>query len=123
MASLDKARAEWNLIKLTQKQKSRRKAAFPNLKPEHFNYAKRNAVLFLRRYAMKPRPAKPRIIIAQVAGSGTAEMLRSPVLVPALVRVICASKVSENGLTPGAKGSVALPEYAAVVKGPREPIR
>ena len=26
----------------------------------------------LRRYAMKPTPAKPRIIIAQVEGSGTA---------------------------------------------------
>src|SRR5258708_26074107 len=30
------------------------------------------AILFLRRYAMKPRPANPRIIIAHVEGSGTA---------------------------------------------------
>ena len=31
-----------------------------------------NADFDLRRYAMKPTPAKPRIIIAQVEGSGTA---------------------------------------------------
>jgi hypothetical protein len=30
-----------------------------------------NADLDLRRYAMKPRPAKLRIIIAQMEGSGT----------------------------------------------------
>jgi len=31
-----------------------------------------NAGFDFRRYAMNPTPAKPRIIIAQVAGSGTA---------------------------------------------------
>lgn len=40
------------------------------------NQAIRNAVPFsLRRYAMKPRPPKPRIIMAQVEGSGTAPTL------------------------------------------------
>jgi hypothetical protein len=34
-----------------------------------------NAGLDLRRYAMNPMPAKPRIIIAQVEGSGTAPTL------------------------------------------------
>lgn len=32
-----------------------------------------NAGFDFRRYAMKPTPAKPKIIIAHVAGSGTAE--------------------------------------------------
>ena len=31
-----------------------------------------DAALFFRRYAVKPMPAKPRIIIAHVEGSGTA---------------------------------------------------
>jgi hypothetical protein len=31
-----------------------------------------------RRYAMKPKPAKPRIIIAHVEGSGTADMFQEP---------------------------------------------
>jgi hypothetical protein len=36
-----------------------------------------NAALFFRRYAMNPTPAKPRISIAHVEGSGTAEMVPS----------------------------------------------
>jgi hypothetical protein len=37
------------------------------------HHKNRNAVLFFR-YAMKPTPKKPRIIIAQVEGSGTAAL-------------------------------------------------
>jgi hypothetical protein len=36
------------------------------------DYAMLRAISFLRRYAMKPKPAKPRIIIAHVESSGTA---------------------------------------------------
>jgi hypothetical protein len=39
------------------------------------DHATFSAVLFLRRKAMKPTPMKPMIIIAQVEGSGTAEIL------------------------------------------------
>jgi hypothetical protein len=34
-------------------------------------YAAFSAILFLRQYAMKLTPARPRIIIAQVESSGT----------------------------------------------------
>jgi hypothetical protein len=37
------------------------------------NQVTSNAVFDFRRYAMKPMPAKPRIIIAHVEGSGTAD--------------------------------------------------
>jgi hypothetical protein len=35
-------------------------------------YAAFSAIAFFRRYAMKPMPANPRIIMAHVEGSGTA---------------------------------------------------
>src|SRR5258708_34131263 len=38
-----------------------------------WDQAMRSIAVLRRRYAMKPTPAKPRIIIAQVDGSGTAE--------------------------------------------------
>jgi hypothetical protein len=44
--------------------------------------ATRNATPDLRRYAINPTPKKPRIIIAQVEGSGTAEMETSPITGP-----------------------------------------
>jgi hypothetical protein len=40
--------------------------------PDDRNQTAINAGFNFRRYAMKPMPAKPRIIIAQVEGSGTA---------------------------------------------------
>src|SRR4051794_18849560 len=72
---------------------------------------------------MKPTPTKPSTIIAQVDGSGTADWLKSPVLVPAVVRVIATPMVNENGLTVGVSVSTAVPEKAAPVKGPIVPNR
>jgi hypothetical protein len=43
-------------------------------------YAALNAVWFSRRKAMRPRLRKLRIIIAQVEGSGTAEIVRVSVI-------------------------------------------
>ena len=40
-------------------------------------YAAFSAIAFFRRYAMKPMPANPRIIMAQVEGSGTAGVTSS----------------------------------------------
>lgn len=51
-------------------RKSRPKAAFNS--GVMTVQANRTAAFGLRRKAMKPMPAKPRIIIAQVEGSGTA---------------------------------------------------
>ena len=48
--------------------------------------------------------------MAQVDGSGTAETFKSPVVVPAVVRVTATPKVNENGLAVGVNGTVALPE-------------
>jgi len=70
---------------------------------------------------MKPTPIKPRTIMAQVEGSGTAEMLKSPVVVPAVSREIATPIVSENGLIAGFSVSVAVPEKAAPLSGPRVP--
>jgi hypothetical protein len=39
---------------------------------EWIAYAAFSAIAFFRRYTMKPTPANPKIIIAQVEGSGTA---------------------------------------------------
>jgi hypothetical protein len=57
----------------TAKQKDRPKAAFRS--HEGIAYVAFSAIAFFRRYAIKPMPAKPRIIIAQVDGSGTAPTL------------------------------------------------
>jgi hypothetical protein len=46
-----------------------------------------NAGLDLRRYAMKAMPAKPRIIIAQVEGSGTASVMSASAI------TLCANAV------------------------------
>jgi hypothetical protein len=51
--------------------KSRPKAAF-RFQPDVLDQTVTNAGFDFRRYAMKPSPAKSRIIIAQVVGSGTA---------------------------------------------------
>ena len=61
--------------------------------------------------------------MAQVDDSGTADILKSPVVVPAVVRVTSTPKVTEKGLVLGANGSVAIPEKAAAVNGPSEPMR
>lgn len=37
-----------------------------------------NAIWFLRRYAMKPTPRKPKTIMPRVEGSGTAEIAKVP---------------------------------------------
>jgi hypothetical protein len=42
---------------------------------EGIAYAALSVILFFGRYAMKPMPAKPRIIIARVGGSATGEGL------------------------------------------------
>jgi hypothetical protein len=60
-----------NRARTYYEQKDRPKAAFRSL--EGIAYAALSAILFFRRYAMKPMPAKPRIIIARVGGSGTGE--------------------------------------------------
>jgi len=52
-------------------KKAARKAAFRSL--EGIAYAALSVIMFFRRYAMKPMPAKPRIIIARVGGSATGE--------------------------------------------------
>jgi hypothetical protein len=52
--------------------KGRQMAAFHNAINRLPCQASRKAELDLRRYATKPIPKKPRIIIAQVEGSGTA---------------------------------------------------
>jgi hypothetical protein len=54
-----------------QTKKTARRRAFP---PWDGRYAVMSAVSCLRREAMKPMPAKPRIIIAHVEGSGTAAL-------------------------------------------------
>jgi len=61
--------------------------------------------------------------MAQVEGSGTADMLKSPVLAPATSRVIPTPMVSENGLTAGVSVAFAVPEKAAPLKGPTVPNR
>ena len=54
--------------------------------------ATRTAAPFcLRRYAMKPRPQKPRIIIAHVEGSGTADIVAS--IVPLELSLLLAVSV------------------------------
>jgi len=60
------------------------------------------------------------IIIAQVDGSGTAERFTSPVVVPAVVRVIAAPKVNENGLAVGVNVAPALPLNEMPLRGPIE---
>jgi hypothetical protein len=56
---------------VTAEQKDRPKAAFSEVMGRG-TYAALNAVRCLRRSAIKPRPRNPKIIIAQVEGSGTA---------------------------------------------------
>jgi hypothetical protein len=63
-----------------RKQESRLKAA-SNSNSMIVNQAASNAGFDLRRYAIKPRPATPRIIIAQVEGSGTPEVTVAPTTV------------------------------------------
>ena len=55
-----------------RKQKDRPKAVSLHILIGAEDQAARSAVLLRRRYAMKPTPAKPMIIMAQVDGSGTA---------------------------------------------------
>lgn len=52
-----------------------------------------------RRYAMKPRPAKPSIIIAHVEGSGTAETGLLPI--PSLMRSENWFPPTKAGIRPG----------------------
>jgi hypothetical protein len=54
----------------SRKEKAARRRLF-NFRPMIADQAAINAGFDFRRYAMKPRPAKPRIIIAHVEGSGT----------------------------------------------------
>ena len=70
---------------------------------------------------MKPTPIKPRIIMAHVDGSGTDDTLKSPVVTPAPVFVICSPSSNENGLACPVK--VALPEAlnCGPVRGPIVP--
>ena len=84
-------------------------------------YAQTGRRAFLRRIA-RPMPPKPRSIRPHVPGSGTAPTtkFRSPVLVPAVERVIATPAVSEYGLTEDAKAPLAEPEYAAPVSGPTD---
>jgi hypothetical protein len=49
------------------------------------------ALFGFRRYATKPRPQKPRIIIAQVEGSGMADIVAS--IVPLELRLLLAVSV------------------------------
>jgi hypothetical protein len=63
-------------IHVTQR-KSRPKAAL-NSNLMIADHATINAGFAFRRYVMKPMPAKPRIIIAQVDGSGTEETFTVP---------------------------------------------
>ena len=49
-----------------------------------------------RRYATKPTPAKPRIIMAQVAGSGTAATDVSRVRTAAGASAVCGPKIANN---------------------------
>jgi hypothetical protein len=64
-----------------QKGKAARRRLF-EISASRFQ-AKRNAGLAaLRRYAKKPMPKKPRIIMPQVAGSGTAETPAVPTAKP-----------------------------------------
>jgi len=62
-----------------RENKSRPKAAL-NSKPDDRNQETINAGFDFRRYAMKPRPTKPRIIMAHVDGSGTAGVSVAPTL-------------------------------------------
>ncbi len=62
-------------------EKAARRRLF-NSNPMIVDQAASNAGFAFRRYAMKPMPAKPRIIIAHVEGSGTAEMLGGAAQVP-----------------------------------------
>jgi hypothetical protein len=60
--------------------------------------ASRREPSLFRRYAIKPRPKKPRIIIAQVEGSGTAALISVIVrLSPALPKVPGTKVGSESG--------------------------
>src|SRR5258708_36041655 len=61
-------------MRLLQKEKAARRRLL-NSNPMILDQAASNAALFFRRYAMTPTPAKPRIIIAHVLGSGTAVIL------------------------------------------------
>src|SRR5262249_25175640 len=72
---------------------------------------------FLRRLAA-PKPKRPRPNSAIVAGSGTADRFRSPVVVPALVRVTSTPIVSEYGLTAALNVPELVAELAAPVSGP-----
>ena len=53
-------------------KKAARKAAFRRF--EGIAYAALSVILFFGRYAMKPMPAKPRIIIARVGARGQGEV-------------------------------------------------
>jgi hypothetical protein len=66
---------------LVLKQKDRPKAV--SVFSMRIDQAAMSAIVLLRgrRYAMKPTPAKPKIIIAQVEGSGTAETFVVPTAV------------------------------------------
>jgi hypothetical protein len=77
---------KWREIEGRAHDQSRRISIGPNLRPKEKAARRRlpnsnlmiadqaaiNAGFDFRRYAMKPMPAKPRIIIAHVEGSGTA---------------------------------------------------
>jgi hypothetical protein len=68
----------WSIAGAKEKE-SRPKAAL-NSNPMILDQAASNAALFFRRYAMNPTPAKPRIIMAQVEGSGTPGVNVAPAL-------------------------------------------
>jgi hypothetical protein len=67
-----------------------------------------NAGFDFRRYAMKPRPANPRIIIAHVEGSGTAPMFPLPM---SLIRKLPVFDINMNQSRDGMTD--AWPKYAS----------
>jgi hypothetical protein len=77
--------------------------------------ARRNAVLFFRRYAMKPMPTNPKIIMTQVEDSGTAPTpgpvrVKPPVLSVRVVSLTVNVRVgltNENGPKPRADKEVS----------------